>query len=46
VFGFCLDGIASWASWACLTFDFFVAWLGGCIIYSFGHGPGPEARSC
>jgi hypothetical protein len=23
VFGFCLDGIASWASWACMTFEFF-----------------------
>jgi hypothetical protein len=22
VIGFCLDGIASWASWACMTFDF------------------------
>jgi hypothetical protein len=23
VFGFCLDWIASWASWAFVTFDFF-----------------------
>jgi hypothetical protein len=46
----CLDGIASWASWACMTFDFFCGmdgWVDAFFIRSvmdLGHGPGE--RSC